>query len=200
MIWVFGDSHAGKFGGDERFKLVGPPAPTAYGLASEKARSESLFMLQMMLHFAEEGDLILFVLGEIDCRVHIYRQSVITGRETNHIIFDAVERYIRVVKDVRDHNPVDVAVLDVPPAVKQPNVYMVDHYGTRDQRAEIARRWNVVLKDYCEKNDICFVKLYPYITDERGWLKEEYSEDEVHISSIVVPFVMDELRKCYPHL
>lgn len=198
MIYAFGDSHAGKFGGV--FKLVGPPAPTAYGLAHEKSKSESLFMLQALLHFAEDDDIILFVLGEIDCRVHIYRQSVITGKSVNHLVFDTVKRYIRVVEDVRDHNPVDVAILDVPPAVKQPNVYMIDHYGTRDQRAEIARRFNVVLKDYCEKSKICFVELYPYIADERGWLKEEYSVDEVHVSEAVVPFVMEELKKCFPRL
>jgi len=197
MIWVFGDSHAGKFGGDERFKLVGPPAPTAWGIAHEKARSESLFMLQMMLHFAEDGDTVLFVLGEIDCRVHIYRQSIIQKREANEIIFDVVERYGRVVKDVRDHNPVNVAVLDVPPAVKQPNVYMVDYYGTRDQRAEIARRFNIVLRDWCEKNEICFVETWPFLTDERGWLKDEYSVDEVHVSGAVVPFVVQQLGQCF---
>ena len=196
-IFVFGDSHAGKFGGDARFKLVGPPAPTAWGLASEKARSESLFMLQMMLHFAKDGDTVLFVLGEIDCRVHIYRQSIIQKREANEIIFDVVERYGRVVKDVRDHNPVKVAVLDVPPAVKQPNVYMVDYYGTRDQRAEIARRFNIVLRDWCEKNEICFIEIYDRLTDERGWLKDEYAEDEVHVSGVVVPFVVQQLEQCF---
>lgn len=197
MIWVFGDSHAGKFGGDDRFKLVGPPAPTAYGIASEKSKSESLFMLQMMLHFAEDGDTILFVLGEIDCRVHIYRQSIIQKREVNEIISDTVQRYGMVLKDVDDHNDVNVAVLDVPPAVKQPNVYMVDYYGTRDQRAEIARRFNIVLKDWCEKNEICFIEIYDHITDERGWLKDEYAEDEVHISGVVVPLVVQQLEKCF---
>ena len=197
MNWVFGDSHAGKFGGDERFKLVGPPAPTAYGIASEKSRSESLFMLQALLHFAEDGDTVLFVLGEIDCRVNIYRQSIIQKREANEIIFDVVERYGRVVKDVRDHNPVNVAVLDVPPAVKQPNVYMVDYYGTRDQRAEIARRFNIVLRDWCEKNEICFIEIYPFLTDERGWLKDEYSVDEVHVSEQVVPLVVQQLGQCF---
>lgn len=197
MIWVFGDSHAGKFGGDDRFKLVGPPAPTAYGLAHEKSKSESLFILQALLHFAEQNDIVLFSLGEIDCRVHIYRQSIIQKREANEIIFDVIKRYGRVLKDVRDHNPVNVAVMDVPPAVKQPNVYMVDYYGTRDQRAEIARRFNIVLKDWCEKNQICFVEIWPFLADERGWLKEEYAVDEVHVSEQVVPLVVQQLEQCF---
>lgn len=197
MIWVFGDSHAGKFGADDRFKLVGPPAPTAYGLAHEKSKSESLFILQALLHFAEQNDIVLFSLGEIDCRVHIYRQSIIQKREANEIIFDVIKRYGRVLKDVRDHNPVNVAVMDVPPAVKQPNVYMVDYYGTRDQRAEIARRFNIVLKDWCEKNQICFVEIWPFLADERGWLKEEYAVDEVHVSEQVVPIVVQQLEQCF---
>ena len=200
-VYAFGHSHAGKFGNDSRFVLVGPPAPTAYGLGNEKSRSESLFILRQMLHEVEQNDIILFVLGEIDCRVHVYRQSIITGRHPNDIISDTVEKYGHIIKSVRDDNNVNVAVHDVPPATAQPNVYLLDHYGTRDQRAEIARRFNFILGNWCEKNDICFVQLYPYISDERGWLKEEYAiEDGAHVSEEVVPFVVQELRKCFPSL
>jgi hypothetical protein len=200
-VFTFGDSHAGKFGGDDRFVLYGPPAPTAYGLANENSRSQSLFMLRHMLLDMAPDDIILFVIGEIDCRVHVYRQHILTGRHPNTIISETVQRFGHIVKSVAEDNNVEVAILDVPPAVAQGNIYLYDHYGTRDQRAEIARRWNIILGEFCKKNDICFVEIYPHIADERGWLKPEFAvEDEAHVNGAAVPLVVQELRKCFPEL
>lgn len=201
MIHVFGDSHAGKFGVDDRFILCGPPSPTAYGLANEKARSESLLMLRAMLVDVTEDDIILFVLGEIDCRVHIYRQYVITRKPILSIIDNVIERYGRILLAVRKDNGCNIAVLDVPPATAQENVYELDHYATRPERATIIKLFNRQMGDWCEKNEVCFVKLWPYITDSKGWLREEYAVwDGAHVSEETVPFVVDELKKCFPSL
>lgn len=202
MIYVFGDSHAGKFGVDDGFILCGPPSPTAYGLANEKARSESLLMLRAMLVDVTEDDIILFVLGEIDCRVHIYRQHILTGKSYFDICKEIVfERYGRILLAVRSDNDCNVAVLDVPPATAQENVYELDHYASRDERAKIIFLFNWVLGKFCHDNDVPFVELWPYITDERGWLKEEYAVwDGAHVMHTAVPFVVKELKKCFPSL
>jgi hypothetical protein len=200
-IWAFGDSHAGKFGVDKRFELVGPPAPTAYGLANEHSRSESVLMLRDMLWKVNTEDIILFVLGEIDCRIHVHRIHVETGKSYLQICTEIVERYGHMVCAVRDDNNVNVAVLDVPPAVAQGNVYGYFHYGTRDQRAAIALIFNHVLREWCERNSVCLVSIYGELTDERGWLKEEYAvEDEAHVKHTAVPFVVEELARCFPQV
>jgi len=199
-VWAFGDSHAAKFGGT--FELVGPPAPTAYGLANEESESQSLFMLRQMLHEVGPEDIVLFVLGEIDCRVHIYRQHILTGKSyfdiCKEIIFDC---YGRIIKAVRDDNDVNVAVLDIPPATAQENVYELDHYASRDERAKIIFLFNWTLGKWCHDNDVCFVELWPYITDERGWLDDRYAVwDGAHVMNTAVPFVVKELEKCFPNL
>lgn len=200
-IFVFGDSHAGKFGADDRFVLCGPHAPTAYGLANENSESQSLFMLRQMLHEVGPEDIVLFVLGEIDCRVHIYRQYIITGKCYGDICAEILERYGRIILAVREDNNCNVAVLDVPPAVAQGNVYEYDHYGERPNRAAIAVEFNAALATWCEDNEVCFVHLWPYITDERGWLSNEYAVwDGAHIMHTAVPFVVKELKKCFPNL
>ena len=199
-IFAFGDSHAGKFGADPRFTLCGPPAPTAYGLANEKNRSESLFLLRQMLHEVEQNDIILFSLGEIDCRVHVFRQHVLTGKSYAEVCSDIIARYGRILLAVRNDNPCEIAVLDVPPAVKQGNEYEYDFYGSRNERASIAEEFNSQLEAFCKENAVCFVKLHPHISDEWGWLKEEYAVDDVHVSGEVVPFVVQELQKCFPDI
>lgn len=199
-VYVFGDSHAGKFGVDpERFVLGNAGQATAHNLCNTESQSESWFNLQQFLHtFDPAEDVFMFALGEIDCRIHLYRQSVLTLRHVNDLIADTVERYGRIIKAVRDDGR-RVAVLDVVPAVAQPNIYLLDHYGTRDQRAEVTRRFNAALGRWCEANDIPFIRLYPYIADDRGWLKEEYAlDDEAHASESCVPFVVDELAKHFP--
>ena len=200
-VYAFGDSHAGKFGGSDKFVLVGPPAPTAYGLANEHSRSESILLLRAMLWHVKPEDVILFVLGEIDCRIHIHRQSVESGESYQRICQQTVDRYGRIVKAVRDDNDVNVAVLDVPPAVAQGNEYGYEHYGTRDQRALIALTFNAELEFWCEDNGICFVSIYDDIVDYRGWLADEYAvEDEAHVKESATPFVVRELAKCFPQV
>lgn len=203
-VWIFSDSHGHKFKSDPLF-YVGPNLAgqaTAYNLCNENSWSGSLKSLRQHLHLydntAGPDDVFMFVLGDIDCRIHLYRQMVLQNRNMNDVVKDAVERYTHIIGQVRDDGRPRIAVLDVPPAVAQPNIYLLDHYGTRDQRAEISRRWNIVLGDWCEKNKICFVHIWPYIADARGWLREEYAEpDQAHVNAGAVPFAIKELSKWF---
>lgn len=198
-VYAFGDSHAGKFGADPRFILVGPPAPTAYGLANEHSRSESILLLRAMLVDVQPEDIILFILGEIDCRIHVHRLFVETGKSYQRICREIVDRYGHIVRSVRDDNDVQVAVLSVPPAVAQGNEYGYEHYATRDQRADIALRFNDELFEWCRDNSVQFIDLYSQVADERGWLKDEYAVwDGAHLHENTVPFVIRELAISFP--
>jgi lysophospholipase L1-like esterase len=200
MIEAFGDSHAGKFGGHPSFKYCWDLGQaTAHNICVERTSNGGLQKLQECLYFYDPENVLLFVLGEIDCRIHFFRQSIIQGRPYVDLMTETVGRYGTIIKAVREHDRPLVCVLDVPPAQPVGNTFDIDHYGSQDERAEISALFNIVLGAWCERVEIPFIKLYPYIADERGWLKEEYVlEDLTHISPLAADFVVEEIAKCFP--
>ncbi len=201
-VYVFGDSHAGKFANNPYCHWPGSASHgTAYNLGNPKSQSRSYERLQFHLSLYDKEDVWLFVLGEIDCRIHIYLKHKQTGLPINILIDETILRYGHIIKAVRDDGRPNIAVLDVPPAVAQENLYKYEHYGTRDERAVIARKFNAALGRWCERNDIFIVRLYPYIADERGWLKDEYAdEDNAHVKPSTVPYVIEQLKGRWPGL
>jgi len=200
-VYAFGDSHAGKFCGDPRFICGDAQQATAHNLINENSESQSWFALQQHLYIYDPEDIFMFVIGEIDCRIHFYRQHVITGKSYHELMDNTVRRYGHIVKAVRDDGRPNVAVLDIPPAMAQGNEYGYDHYADRDTRAAIIIEFNDTLAEWCEANDIYLVCLWPYIADGRGWLKEEYAVgDGAHVSENAVPLVVAELTKRWPEL
>ena len=200
-VYVWGDSHCGKFGADPRFILGDAEQATAHNLCNRRSKTQSWFALEAHLNIYDPADIWMFIIGEIDCRIHFHRQHVLTGKPVSRLVATTVKRYGYVIKAVRDDGRPNVAVLDAPPAVAQGNFFGYDHYGTRDERAAIAVEWNRQLGEWCEANRICFVRLYPHIADERGWLADEYAvPDGSHVTADVIPFVIDELRKCFPDI
>jgi lysophospholipase L1-like esterase len=200
-IFVFGDSHAGKFGADPGMfiRLFNAGQATAHNLCNQNG--PSYFNLQQSLHEYDPADVFLFVLGEIDCRIHFYYQHMKTGKPISVLIMDTVARYGHIIKSVRDDGRPNVAVLDVPPATRQGNVYELEHYATREERSDIARWFNEILGSWCAAREIPFIRLYPYIADERGFLKDQYAtEDGAHVSHLTVPFVVQELSVYFPEV
>lgn len=199
IVEFFADSHGGKFGGNPLFALKDAQQATAYNLA--KGTSNGWQFLQHYLHEYNPDNIFALGLGEIDCRCHVYRQAILQQREYSEIIADIIARYGNVIWHIKNDVPRKVAVFDVIPACRQENVYGLDYYGTRTQRAEIIREFNSQLGAFCEKNDIPFIELYPILATKKGFLKERYAaDDDVHATSECVPFAVGQLLFCFPEL
>jgi hypothetical protein len=200
MICVFGDSHAGKFNYHPGpYKVWGAKAATAHNLINpESSRQSWAKLMQMLPEVDKEKDVLLLVLGEIDCRIHIYRQHIIKKKPVLDVARRTVKRYLSAVESVQSLG-YRVAVLDIPPATRQGNFFNLDHYGTRIQRAGIIRVFNGELRRECMARGIAFVGIYEDVADERGYLKDEYAlDDDAHLKPEVVPFVTERLKKLFP--
>jgi hypothetical protein len=195
-----GDSHAAKFlwwyyehpEGNE-YVLHGLGGISAYSFASNDtviARDAREVFSQ--IHTTDK-ELILMVLGDGDCRVHLYEHHRRDNVSLESLINDTIRRYGAFISTVDK----PIAILDVPPAQRIEEQYDFEYYGSRDERAQIAVMFNSALKKWCNEHGILFIELHPHISDSRGWLKDEYAHpDGAHILHSAVQFV-DEVISDY---
>jgi hypothetical protein len=123
--------------------------------------------------------------------VQFFYHHAVKGTPIPELIADTVSHYGAFLLSVEQN----IAVLDVPPAGVQENVFEFEYYAPQDQRAYITKEWNRQLGEFCEANGIQFVQIWHYLADERGFLKPEYAEpDGAHVSREAVKFVEMELR------
>jgi len=203
MIYVLGDSHAWKFRDNPAFDVRGIAGLTAHGFAYKDRTGSAVFdecvlgvsdcgrnHYSDILRDFEDGDSILFVLGEVDCRVQFFYHHAVKGTSIDELVNNTINRYGTFLLNV----PVPYAVLDVPPACLQGNAYGFEYYGNRHQRAFIARVFNEQLEKFCGEHGIRFIKTWSILADDHGFLKEEYAEpDEAHVKRDIVEFIEKEL-------
>ena len=210
MIYIFGDSHRAKFlfydeGKNDipRVRVFGASGLTAYGMGGGEDAppgvpqydSHGRQLLDEMLSEVQPDDVILFVLGEVDCRIHLFYQHLTTRDPIDVVIGNVIKRFGSMLSEVAQYY--QIAVLSVLPAVSQGNFYDIPHYGTRIQRAVITKLFNRALGAWCEENGIPFIDLTPQLADKDGFLKESHAErDEAHASVHTVSFI--DLTEYYP--
>lgn len=201
-LHVFGDSHVEKFA----HAACGMPVvldycvgATAHNLCEIKSLSNSHYRLERWLESSDDPDAIwLLVLGEIDCRIHIHQQSIKTGLTRCELIADSVSRYMMMVRRAQARQW-RIAVLDVPPVGTQGNYYNIEHYASREERAQIVCLWNMMLLNECQRWGVVYVDLWSHVADLHGFVREEYlSEDGVHIKPTAVRFVVEQLNAAFP--
>ena len=210
MIRVFGDSHAMKFG--DHYPTAWIAGLTCYGFCGgdislmvenifNKAGIDGLIprrevgwsAFKNFLEQTEEEDIILFVLGEPDCRIQFYYHHMRDGVPLQDLIDTTIKRYMDFLSTVDRR----VAVLDVIPANDQGNVYQFEFYADRQIRAEITMMFNRTLKSACEENGVTFVSLWNLLADENGFLKPEMTApDNAHAKPDPVLFAEVERQLC----
>ena len=192
-VHVVGDSHAGKFYWWRQDHPEGHEY-ILYGLGGISAHSFAVNDTDVAKKARKifdgvqvgDKDLILLVLGDGDCRVHFYEHHMRDGVPLEDLINTTVERYGEFILKVDK----PIAVLDVPPAQSITEQYDFLYYGSREIRAEIAIMFNSRLKKWCDKNGILFIGIHRYLTDEKGFLKDEYAHpDGAHVLHSAVEFV-----------
>ena len=194
MIYVFGDSHRARFVHYDnhnnevpRVKPLGRSGLTAHGVGGKPE------YVAGELTWVKDDDVVLFVLGEVDCRVHFYHHHRVTGTPIEELIDNTVERYGTTLCNLRGYQ---MAVLDVCPAVRQGNVYALEFYASREERARITMMFNQRLSKWCRENGLTLIKIHHLLSDDRGFLKREYEVGDAHVSEDTVEFV--DIAKHYP--
>ena len=208
-VFAFGDSHAMKFRDfyEARWQIglplhafcggqLGLQPPQLSGLQRTGDKGRKVYA-DMMQEVGPE-DVVLFVMGEPDCRLQFYCHHKRDGIPIADLMANTIERYRAFLATVE----VGYAVLDVIPAIEQGNIYEFAYYATRAQRAGITRDFNALLERACAEDGVPLVRTYDVLADDNGFLLREYEEGPTrsHVTPAIVPHIHRQLCEYFPAL
>jgi hypothetical protein len=133
-------------------------------------------------------DIVIFCLGEIDCRCHIHKYINLSLSYFD-IIDDIIKNYFESIKlniEVSKLKLKHICVYNVVPPVQKCNTLENLEYpflGSDDERKNYVLYFNKVLKDYCIEENYIFFDIYDKYIDENGFLNKQLSDNNVHIKN-----------------
>ncbi len=130
--------------------------------------------------FTKPPCVAIFCFGEIDIRMHVYKQVAQEGRDVDEVISKLVNDYVEVIGKQKDHNIIPVIMSITPPNRTEPNPMAV---GDNKDRSIYCAKMNKLLKEACDLNKIEFLDVYDYYKDQDGLLKLELSDGNYHIGN-----------------
>jgi hypothetical protein len=180
LIHVIGDSHTRIFKGG-KFVILHPIGPaTAFNLGSKKSTNMSNYKLQGIINSLNSNDKIIMVLGEIDCRIHIYYQYKKAGDiSINELIDNTISNYEMALNQIHGF---ELYVCSTPPEGSEDNIYKYAYYADRQLRRDILLLFNDKLKEMCNRNGYKYIDIFYPFCDNKGYLLEKYAEDSIHLN------------------
>lgn len=192
-IHTFGDSHS-DYGWSGVIKHhLGPLLCYTFG-------KEKLSIFDIPNCNINHGDTVIFCFGEIDCRCHIYKH--ITDIKTYQDIIDnIIDNYFESIElnliflQIKLKN---VCVYNVVPPIQKYNTLENPEYpylGSDEERKQYVLYFNKKLKEKCIENKYIFFDIYNNYIDENGFLRQELSDGNVHISNgiYITQFITENL-------
>jgi lysophospholipase L1-like esterase len=144
---------------------------------------DGLTALDITKHGVNSGDAVIFAFGEIDVRCHIGKQRDLKNRDLDEIIHTLATNYLKTIAQNC------AAILHITPivySITPPTdiAYNPDYpsYGELEDRVNISKRLNSLLKKLCLQHRIKFLDVYDDYSDEKGVLRVELSDNNVHIN------------------
>lgn len=194
ILYTFGDSHSRC----KSWKTLSIPNLTIKwydGKPYTMARfsMEKINLLNIKDYGVEDGNLVCFCFGEIDCRTHYSKPENLEIYK--ELINEIVPRYFEAIKlNVEQFKNLTTMVFNIVPPTKL-NDWLIQHYkehnadiniafpGIDKDRRSVTLYMNSKLKEYCEKNNYIFFDVYDDYSDSDGFLSEDLKDEAVHISN-----------------
>jgi hypothetical protein len=135
----------------------------------------------------QDGDAVIFCLGEIDCRCHIHKYVTETNTH-EEVIEQLCHNYFKQIKFQISQldSCVCVAIYNIVPPFKTSNAAPLHTAyplaGNSEQRKKYALYFNKILKKKCEYYNYYFFDIYNKYADEYMFLKSDLSDGYVHIT------------------
>lgn len=195
-LHLVGDSHIWSYEHHHPFIIHHLGAATAYNLASPLSTTSSYQKLQNFLQkINPRRSIIIFELGEIDCRLHIYNRYRQNSRQESlqQITASTISRYLQVVQATADQG-FRVAVLSPTPTGTEGNIYHRDFFADFQTRNKISFIFQSLLKKETEKRSLRYLDLYPLVSAKNGGIKKSFRADDVHLNAKVVPLTLGLLK------
>jgi len=194
MIHCIGDSHSNFFSGiDEMqpgypkicnnilpyFKSYRIGAATAYKLENKVEIIDTIIYENHNF-----GDYIMFVFGEVDCRLHL---------GINNNTEECVNKYFNFIKLYKKHNIIVCGpIASSPDHLVKGNI--PPHVGNCIERNERTKKFNSLLKNKCDDANILFITIFDIMLLEDGNTNEDYLMDHIHLSQKSMPIMVQRLK------
>lgn len=210
-IHCIGDSHASFFSGQDKiYPLWTDPSQDclpmfrsyrlgpvlAYNLCKEGTTTQGRENLFTVLEQIKIHSKVMLCFGEIDCRAHLLKQSVLQNRSIEEVVHECVDRYFSVILEVADKQ-YDLLIWNVIPSSRYETVGNKDFplYGTCRERNQVSKLFNQYLAELCVKKRIKFISIFDKLIDQDGLTRMEFYRDRVHLSQKAMPFVLEEMNR-----
>jgi len=176
---VLGDSHSDQMfrklnRDDIIIKHIG--ARTAFKLTDH----DDLVRVALIESDPEKKNRILFIFGEIDCRIHLISKSRgVNGIPFINLINETAKSYLSYINKLR-HEGYNIAVLSVEPSTAEDG--LGDIFGTWEERIIITESLNYAYERYCKHFKIPFFDIYSDLVTLDGHRIPEMISDARHLN------------------
>lgn len=178
-IHTIGDSHSINGWEGVITHHIGPTLCYSFGM-------QKLDRIDISKFNINDGDTIVFSLGEIDCRCHVHKYITdVLKYET--IIDNIIYNYFEAINinlinaNIKLNN---ICIFNIVPPVQKDTVLEDPDYpflGTDEERKTYVLYFNKKLKEECIKKNYVFFDIYDNYCDENGFLIKDLSDGRVHI-------------------
>jgi len=187
VIHTYGDSHATHHGGwtniqfhpsaGVQIKTNHIPGKLAYSFGRDRMQ---------IVSGVNNGDVVIFCFGEIDCRCHINKYKPNWMESINNLVSEYLVNIQRNMLGICD---VVTCVYNVVPPLERENPVNfaaergsgVPAEGSDKDRQDYTIYMNKKIKEECEKYGYIFFDVYDKYCDEKGFIKVELSDNNCHI-------------------
>ena len=218
-VIVIGDSHVNFFSGNETLNFVPigneinicPPLNTSCPftplhlgpcLAYNCNKYNTTFRFRekveyLIQNFIKPNASIICSLGEIDIRVHVFKQSALQQQPFSKIVDDILSEYITFLIFLKE---MGYTVYCWSPIASQRENCPIDpqfpRVGTEEDRNKATEYFNSQLAVLCQRHNIGFLSIFNnMITDEYQTIDSYLSEDHCHLSQSALSLAKKEWQK-----
>jgi hypothetical protein len=185
-VYVMGESHTEVYDCFPRIVLVG----------RDGVRGESVINSSVSgATYPGTGDVLIVVVGEIDCRCHMYIQIHEKHREEDEVIRDLAVRFINSLIEYRYKHNANIGVRGIVPpfrnAIHHDEKYPIR--GTFDERVRWRQKLNAKLQWMCHHNDILFIPSPAWAENTDGSMNHDVCDDFIHIHNRYARRICEDL-------
>jgi len=148
--------------------------------------------MKMILKFVGNGQTIVLILGEIDCRVHFVKKTLVLDEEE----FDNIAlRYKKIVTQLITDYSLGKAIIiaPFPPSGFGKDNPRFPRNGSLSERILVTKK---IAKSLVKISSDCFIVINNFrdLSYQNGSLNREYSDDGVHLNFLGSQIVQGEIK------
>lgn len=187
FIYVIGDSHIGFCRREESFIPLPLGPATMFNLNKKNSITQSNRKFYSYLQLIKKQDIMILVLGEIDCRNHIFKNSEKGNYEET--IEKTIDNYFEILDDLNNRE-LKFYVLSITPVSRRENI---PYKGNKKERIKITKIFNIRLEKRLKDKNYNFINLYIKTSDKKGFILNKYTNDGVHLNKKIIILIEKEL-------